>query len=128
MVHDARARGKSNNGSANYTRPIAEDVDGENSRPYETQPAGAGDSYNFVRNKQVGGAAYATAGGDDGDTVKKLRKLEVLAQADKETIESQQKKMHGLRADLEALKQKYGQLKRNYDSVSLHAKKDAAAN
>ena len=49
--------------------------------------AAGGDSYNFVRNKQVGGAAYATAG-DEGDTMKKLRKLEVLAQADKETIES----------------------------------------
>ena len=27
--------------------------------------------------------------------------------------------------ELDEMKQKYGQLKRNYDSVSLHAKKDA---
>lgn len=33
-----------------------------------------------------------------------------------------------MRAEMESVKQKYGQLKRNYDSVSLHAKKDAAAN
>ena len=122
MVQDARIRGQSK-GSATQSRAITEDVEGENARPYESQPAGA-DNYNFVRNNK---AAYATAGNDD-DTMKKLRKLEVLAQADKETIESQQKKMHALRAEMEQLKQKYGQLKRNYDSVSLHAKKDAAAN
>ena len=88
MVQDARIRGKSNNGSASQSRAITEDVDGENVRPYDSMPGAAGgDSYNFVRNKQVGGAAYATAG-DEGDTMKKLRKLEVLAQADKETIES----------------------------------------
>ena len=64
----------------------------------------------------------------DEDTLKKLRKLEVLANSDKETIEMQQKKMNNLKTELEQLKQKYGQLKRNYDSVSLHAKKDAATN
>ena len=60
----------------------------------------AGDNYNFVRNKQVGSAAYASAANDD-DTAKKLRKLEVLAAADKETIETLQKKMHATRAELE---------------------------
>ena len=33
--------------------------------------------------------------------------------------------MHSLMRELDEMKQKYGQLKRNYDSVSLHAKKDA---
>ena len=52
MVQDARVRGKSNNGSASHSRAIAEDVNGENSRPYESVPPGGGaDSYNFVRNK-----------------------------------------------------------------------------
>ena len=105
MVQDARVRGKSNNGSASNSRAIAEDVAGENARPYETNPADA--SYNFVRKTQVGGAAYASAANED-DTMKKLRKLEVLAQADKDTIEAQQKKMHALRAEMEQLKQKYG--------------------
>lgn len=52
----------------------------------------------------------------------------MLAASDKETIEAQQKKMNALRGEIEQLKQKYNQLKRNYDSVSLHAKKDAAEN
>ena len=50
MVKDARVRGASNNGSASHARAITEDVNGENSRPYESMPAGGGaDSYNFVR-------------------------------------------------------------------------------
>ena len=52
----------------------------------------------------------------------------MLAASDKETIEAQQKKMNALRGEIEQMKQKYNQLKRNYDSVSLHAKKDAAEN
>ena len=87
MVKDARVRGASNNGSASNTRQaIREDVAGENSRPYDTNPASAYEGTNFVRNKQVGGAAYASAVTDD-DTLKKMRKLEVLASTDKETIE-----------------------------------------
>ena len=54
--------------------------------------------------------------------------MEVLQAADKETVEAQKKKMHSLMRELDELKQKYGQLKRNYDSVSLHAKKDAENN
>ena len=63
----------------------------------------------------------------DEDATKKLRKLEVLAATDKETIESQTKKMQMMRHEMEQMKQKYGQLKRNFDAVSLHAKKDAAS-
>ena len=74
MVSEARTRGKSNTGSAKNQRAITEDVEGENARPYDN----ADEGYNFVRNKQVGSAAYASAAGDD-DTMKKLRKLEVLA-------------------------------------------------
>ena len=127
MVQEARGRsggGVKGNKSSNNVRAIHEDVDGENARGAQAQGA---DNYNFVRNQQVGRANYATAGNDD-DTAKKLRKLEVLAATDKETIETQKRAMNALRAELEALKQKYGQLKRNYDSVSLHAKQDAAAN
>ena len=50
--------------------------------------------------------------------VKKLRKLEVLAATDKETITVQQKKMHVLRAELEEVKQNYSTLKQNYDKVA----------
>ena len=70
-----------------------------------------GDAYNFVRNantKTVGGANYQSAAAVDEDTLKKLRKLEVLANTDKETIETQQKKMNGLKNELEQLKTKYG--------------------
>ena len=76
MVNQARVRGSSNNGSASHSRAnaIKEDVEGENARPYETNPVGASEGYNFVRNKQVGGAAYASATGDE-DTMKKLQKL-----------------------------------------------------
>ncbi len=50
----------------------------------------------------MGGANYASVGGgNDDDAAKKLRKLEVLAAADKDTIETQTKKMHGMRAELE---------------------------
>ena len=79
-----------------------------------------------MKNKTVGGANYATAGTiSDEDTLKKLRKLEVLAATDKETIETQMKKMHAMKAELQEVKNKYGQLKRNYDSVAMHAKKDS---
>ena len=88
MVNESRVRGKSTNGSASNTRAITEDVEGENARPYESNPAGGSEGYNFVRNKQVGGAAYASAATDGDDTMKKLRKLEVLAASDKETIEA----------------------------------------
>ena len=80
-----------------------------------------------MKNQKVGSANYQSAADDDA-TMKKLRKLEVLAQTDKETIETQQKKMHVLKVELDQLKQKYGQLKRNFDSVSLHAKQDAERN
>lgn len=125
MVHDARGRSKQK--SMTHSTPIHEDVKGENrvSAPYENATgADTSKEYNFVRK---GAAAYATQPTDD-DTLKKLRKLEVLAADDKETIESQAKKMHVLRSELEHLTTKYGQLKRNYDSVSLHAKKDSAMN
>lgn len=126
MVNDARGRSKQRSMAQSHT-PIHEDVTGENrvSAPYDTAPGGDKSAeYNFVRK---GAAAYATQATDD-DTLKKLRKLEVLAADDKETIESQQKKMNVLRAELDHLTTKYGQLKRNYDSVSLHAKKDSAMN
>lgn len=42
--------------------------------------------------------------GIDEDTVKKLRKLEVLAESDKETIEVLQKKMNAMRGELEQFK------------------------
>ena len=37
----------------------------------------------------------------DEDTLKRLRKLEVLTNSDKETIETQQKKMNGMKTELE---------------------------
>ena len=40
------------------------------------------------------------------DTIKKLRKLEVLAQSDKETIDLQQRKLNALRLELGLLKAK----------------------
>lgn len=100
------------------------------SRGGSTTPMGGAASqqdneYNFVKSQKVGGANYASVGGNDEDAAKKLRKLEVLAAADKDTIETQTKKMHGMRAELEQLKIKYGQLKRNYDSVSLNAQKNS---
>ena len=121
----AEARGRSKQGSHN-SNTIAEDVEGENPLargPYDTAPAATSDTnYNFVRK----GATTFAAPTNDDDTLKKLRKLEVLASADKDTIVEQSKKMHAMRAELEALTTKYAQLKRNYDSVSLHAKKDSA--
>lgn len=48
----------------------------------------------------MGGANYQSAA-DADETMKKLRKLEVLAATDKETIEMQQKKMHILKVELD---------------------------
>ena len=60
--------------------------------------------YNFVRNvpppARTGASSagqYKTAGNDTDEILKKLRKLEVLAASDKETIEAQQKKMTAMR-------------------------------
>ena len=49
-----------------------------------------------------------------------------MAASDKETIEGQQKKLMIVRHELEDVKQKYGALKRNYESVSHYAAKDNA--
>ena len=80
MVKEARGR-------QGGVTPIREDVVGESrTGTYDSAPVvKEADSYNFVR--KVGGAGYATAGNDE-DTMKKLRKLEVLASSDKETIET----------------------------------------
>lgn len=39
-----------------------------------------------------------------------------------------QKKLHILKAELADMKQKYGALKRNYDSISHHSAKDSVEN
>lgn len=107
MVKDNRS-GLGGISSANVSS-IREDVEGEHTRNgrsgYDTQQPGSAqdEGHNFVRNEKVGKANYATAAADD-DTLKKLRKLEVLAKADKETIDAQKKTMNGLRAEHEALK------------------------
>ena len=56
--------------------------------------------------KKQGAANFASVRsvGIDEDTVKKLRKLEVLAESDKETIEVLQKKMNAMRGELEQFK------------------------
>ena len=103
MVQDARGRSGGRSGqrapSGNGIKPIKEVPEDGPQRAsrlgaYETNPMAAtkgGDAYNFVRNantKTVGGANYQSAATDE-DTLKKLRKLEVLANTDKETIETQ---------------------------------------
>ena len=95
MVNESRGRTRTPIGS------VPED-------PSEERKAGRGkeDDYNFVKNQRVGGANYQSAVEAD-ETMKKLRKLEVLAATDKETIETQQKKMHILKVELDQLKQKY---------------------
>ena len=75
-------------------KAIHEDVGGEGvsrrpSRGASNTPGAQTDEYNFVKNQRVGGANYASVGGSNEDDVaKKLRKLEVLAAADKDTIEA----------------------------------------
>ena len=104
IVADARGRSKQGSHGSNQ---IPEDILGENPPlrgPYETAPATNTDTnYNFVRK----GASTFAAPTNDEDTLKKLRKLEVLANADKDTIVEQSKKMNVMRAELEALTTKY---------------------
>ena len=56
------------------------------------------DNYNFVRK---GAAAYASTSAADDDTLKKLRKLEVLAADDKETIQTKTKQLQALQYELD---------------------------
>ena len=60
----------------------------------------------------------------DDSMLKKLRKLEVLTAADKDTIITQQRKMHTLRSDLEEAQIKYKKLKQSYES-EISLKEDA---
>ena len=69
---------------------------------------------------------YATGGAGDAGESQKMRKIAALAASDKETIESQQKKIMLMRHELEEMKKSYGALKRNYESVSHYAAKDNA--
>ena len=103
IVSEARGR------KSTPINPIQEEGERAGRRISSMQtPTAQTEEYNFVKNQRVGGANYQSAVPTDEDTLKKLRKLEVLAQSDKETIEAQTKKMHGMRAEMEQLKQKYG--------------------
>ena len=48
----------------------------------------------------------------------------MLKDADKETIETQQRKLMEARAELEDLKQKFALMKQKFDSISNYAAKD----
>jgi len=63
---------------------------------------------------------------NNDEDVARREKLALLNASDKDTIESQQKRLLLTRQELEELKLKYNKLKRNYDSVSHYAAKDNA--
>jgi hypothetical protein len=60
---------------------------------------------------------FITAAADDA----RQKKMQILQQFDKDTIETIQKKLFATRQELEDLKSKFATMKRNYDSVSQHA-------
>ena len=51
--------------------------------------------------------------------------MQILSQADKETIDVQQKKLHVVRSELEQVKISYKTLKKNYEQVSIHVANNA---
>ena len=62
---------------------------------------------------------------ESNNILNKVKKLEVLADTDQQTIKAQQKKLFLFKTENMKIKRLYSTLKRNYDSVTLHAMKDA---
>jgi hypothetical protein len=52
------------------------------------------------------------------------KKLQMLKEADKETIEAQSRKLVEARSELEDLKQKFAAMKQKFESISNYAAKD----
>ncbi|CDW91147.1 UNKNOWN [Stylonychia lemnae] len=62
------------------------------------------------------------------DTEKKLRKLQELAQNDKEMIELQRKTVYIQKLEIQSLQQKYEALKRNFEAISTQSMNERQSN
>jgi hypothetical protein len=125
MVTDARAKSK-----GRLTEAARMQLAG--TTPIESLPPLNGEDY---ARTQTGGATYgnrvkASIDGQYSTTRveedARQAKLALLASSDKETIESQQKRLLLTKQELDDVKAKFQVLKRNYDSLSLFHAKDNA--
>lgn len=75
----------------------------------------------MCENTWVGGEPITV----ENKAIHKIIKMQILQQADKETIDVQQKKLHVVRSELQQMKISYKNLKKNYEQVSVHVANNA---